>query len=127
MGARDDVQTMTRAANAMFAETWQYRQRTDNGTGDAAYGTWTDISGHETQRTWAEEYDEDRDQIVRRERSTFRTSDADTVLVAGDQLKDTNDKVWQVRQILSAAVGTRRYEIEHDNEIRQGPDRGAFL
>lgn len=125
MTARDIVTTAARLVVSTFGETWQYRQRTSTGAATPAFGSYTDIVVHETQRTWAEEYDEERDQYIRRERCSARTSDADVSLVAGDQLKDTNGGVWAVVAVASSGPGSRRYDLQRDNAILQSPRRGG--
>jgi len=121
MTARDDIATAVRAAVSLLGATgWQYRQRTNAmSVATPTYGAYVNIAGHETARRFSQEWDEEREQYVRRETLNFRVSDATAALVIGDELKDPDGVVWGIAEVDTSGVGTRRYLAERVHPIKQ--------
>ena len=127
MTQRAVVESLARRSLARFVVTWQARVRTSTGAAAPTFGAWADRSMHETGRTWSMEYDEDRDQQVRRERVMVRESDEYAALVAGDQVKDPAGTIWAVTAVSSAGPGTRQYECSIDHPVVQGRQQGGLI
>lgn len=127
MTQRAVVESIARKSLARFVVTWQARLRTSTGADAPTFSAYADRLMHETGRTWSMEFDEERDQHVRRERCMVRESDVNTKLVAGDQCKDPAGLVWAVAACSSAGPGTRQYELTIDHPIVQGRQQGGMV
>lgn len=124
--SRDIVTAAARAALSQLTATWQARSRTSTGAAaQPTFGAWGDVAAHETQRTWDREFSDDMQTELRIERSTVRVSDAETTLVAGDQMKDPSGVIFAVERIISSAPGSRRYELRRDMPLVSMGNRGG--